>query len=109
MVERRNNKEDSKILMEQEKVRAGDVVKLGDFYTGEHKINRTTGHIPPQFYYTGRRVENLLNGEYIALYEFDFIEPLSEIEEMAMKKGKYNLEKEVRILDMGFMRVLEVE
>lgn len=106
MVEKRSNKEDSKILIQYEKVRTGDVVKLGDFYTGEHKIERTTEHIEPRFYYTSRQVENLFNGEYMALYWFDFVEPLSEIEEFALENGKYNLNKEVKMLDVGFMRVV---
>ena len=44
----------------------------------------------------------------MALYKFDFIEPLSEIEEAMFENDKYNLEREVEILDVGFMRVIEI-
>ena len=75
MVERRSNKKDSAILIQYEKVREGDIVKLKDFYTGEFKIGRTTGFSESIFYYTSRKIKDLLTGDYVALYKFDFIEP----------------------------------
>jgi hypothetical protein len=108
MVERRSNKKDSAILIQYEKVREGDIVKLKDFYNGEFKIGRTTGFSESIFYYTSRKIKDLLTGDYVALYKFDFIEPLSEIEEAMFENDKYNLEREVEILDVGFMRVIEI-
>lgn len=95
------------ILRQREKYKEGTLAKLVDVMGDSNKIHQFGEYIKNEIYVVSTKVKGIFNDEYDIMYDIRFEPKLSEFEKEMVKKSKFNPNRTVRVLHVGYIKTIK--